>query len=260
MSKEIIQLLKARHYQKNYTPPQDNVILSMYDIHNLGSLGNYIVFSGLPKAGKSLFINAVLASCMSLEPNIFGLRLEKKAIENHNVAYFDTESNEYDFYKNLDRIKSMGNLKSFHKNFNAYNTRKDGYKLNKEMITVYVQTMKPMVVIVDGLLDLIKNYNDESESRELVDWLKWITAEYNILLIGVIHLGKKDNHTLGHFGSMIDRYAQSVLEVEKNKEYSVYTLKPKYLRSSADFTPQSIQYNGQYYSVCSTPADYKPKK
>jgi len=99
-----------------------------------------------------------------------------------------------------------------------------------------------------------------AKSRELVDWLKWITAEYNILLIGVIHLGKKDNHTLGHFGSMIDRYAQSVLEVDKNKEYSVYTLKPKYLRSSADFTPQSIQFNGQYYSACTTPPDSKYKK
>jgi len=156
MSKEIIKLLKERHYQKNYSPPVDNVILSMYDIHNIGSLGNYIVFSGLPKAGKSLFVNAVIASAMSAEPNIFGLRLEKKTVDNTNLAYFDTESNEYDFYKNLARIKTMGNIKSFHKNFNAYNTRKDGFSLNKQMITTYVQTIHPMVVVVDGLLDLIK--------------------------------------------------------------------------------------------------------
>ena len=42
------------------------------------------------------------------------------------------------------------------------------------------------------------------------------------MLIGVVHTGKKDNNTIGHFGSMIDRYAQSVIEIIKDKENNIF--------------------------------------
>ena len=74
------------------------------------------------------------------------------------------------------------------------------------------------------MLDLIHNFNDEVESKMLIEWLKFLTNEYNVLIIGVVHLGKRDNHTLGHFGSMVDRYAQSVVEVVKDKENDIFRI------------------------------------
>jgi hypothetical protein len=94
------------------------------------------------------------------------------------------------------------------------------------------------------------NYNDEVESRMLINWLKKITSQANILLIGVVHTGKKDGLTLGHFGSMIDRYCQSVLSVEKDNKEQTFELKGKFLRSDIEFSPIKIMNdNGVFRQV-----------
>jgi archaellum biogenesis ATPase FlaH len=234
---EIVQVLNSRHFIENYEPPHENILLSIEN-KNIGSAGNFVIISGLPKAGKSTFLNAFISSNFKKE-EIFGIEL----ITENKIGYFDTESNQTDFYNNLKRIKYMAKIKNFPKNFNAYNTRIDSTETNKILIEAYILVHQPKIVFVDGLLDLLNNYNDEKESRELIVWLKKITSEYNILIIGVVHTGKKDNHTLGHFGSMVDRYAQSVLEVVKDKENNIFTLKSKYLRSANDFSDINIMYD-----------------
>ena len=86
-----------------------------------------------------------------------------------------------------------------------------------------------------------------------------ITKTYNILVITVLHLGKKDNHTLGTLGSASDRYAQSTLVIEKNVENQTFTISSRFMRSDADFDPISIQYfDGTYRQVSFEPE--QPKK
>ncbi len=254
------QLLNLRHYKHGYTPPQEQVFLKISN-HTIGTAGNFIVFSGLPKAGKSTFIHAALASREMHYKNIFNISLDTDPLRPF-IGYFDTESAEYDFYRNLERIKQFTNKEKFSEYFSAFNTRQDGAEMNRMLIETYIKNYPVSVVVVDGLLDLIKNYNDEIESRQLIDWLKAITAQYKVLIIGVIHTGKKDNHTLGHFGSMADRYAQSVLEVIKDRETDTYQLHPKYLRSSADFDPIAIKWSGGSYveTTIINNAQQMPKK
>lgn len=239
------QLLNLRHYKHGYTPPEEQVFLKI-DNHTIGTAGNIVVFSGLPKAGKSTFIHAALASREMHNKNIFKISLDVDPARPF-IGYFDTESAEYDFYKNLNRIKHFTNKEVLSEYFSAFNTRQDSAETNRMLIETYIKNYPVSVVVVDGLLDLCINYNDEVESRKLIDWLKSITAQYKVLIIGVIHTGKKDNHTLGHFGSMADRYAQSVLEVIKDKDNETYELHPKYLRSSADFNPIAIKWSGGGY-------------
>jgi len=249
------QLLNSRHYQDGYQPPQENVF---FRIRNeiIGSAGNFCVFSGLPKAGKSTFLNAMIASTHVIGGNLFGLHLNSD-VTRPFIGYFDTESAQYDFYKNIGRIKQMTHRDSLPANFNAFNTRQDPSEINKILVETYIRNYPASIVIIDGFLDLIKNYNDESESRQLIDWLKKITTEFSVLIIGVIHTGKKDNHTLGHFGSMVDRYAQSVLEVTKDKETNTYCLSAKYLRSAPEFDPIYIMWNGSDFVECAIPPPIK---
>lgn len=241
--------LEALHYRPDYSPPPQNVVFSIHG-ENIGTLGNYVVFSGLPKAGKSSFLGAVMASVFTGKP-FFGIEIKRP--ENRPVALFDTESNEFDFYRNLQKVRRIAGVDKLPDFFNAFATRSEEASTNVALIDLYIKKWKPGIVIVDGFLDLISNYNDEGQSRALIDWLKKITNDSGVLLIGVIHLGKKDNHTLGHFGSMADRYAQSVLEVVKDRERQVFTLQPKYLRSAAEFNPISIIYNGVTYETIDLP-------
>lgn len=243
-NKALQKLLERNHYKENYKPPASQVVFRI-EGKNIGSLGNFIVFSGLPKAGKSQFLHAFIASALYGSPI---LDLEVNRLKS-TLAYFDTESNEYDFYSNLDNISNLTGSK-IPDTLHAFKMREETPATNRDAITYYIETFKSKIIVIDGFLDLIDNFNDERESRLLVNWLKFITSKYKCLIVGVIHLGKKDNHTLGHFGSMIDRYAQSVLEVVKDKDSGSFELRPKMLRSAADFTAiRAIRQGDKLYKI-----------
>lgn len=240
---EIYALLKSTEAKKNYIPKPQEIFLKIGD-SIIGTAGNFIVYSGLPKTGKSTFINAALASSMTDEYWIFKHQL-KKGLE---IGYFDTESSESDFYNNRDRIKFMAKKESLADHIRMFATREHDSGINRILIECYLATSGSKIVVIDGLLDIINDFNDIRESKETIQWLKRLTHEYNCLIIGVIHLGKKDNHTLGHFGSMLDRYAQSVLEVKRDFENNIYSLTPKLLRTAKEwFTEICVQWTGENY-------------
>jgi archaellum biogenesis ATPase FlaH len=256
----IDSLLNSRHFKDGYTPPPAQKILTIQG-NNIGTNGSIVLLSGLPKAGKSTFVNAMIASTMvtGFNREIWGIKLQPTE-EKPMVGYFDTESSEWDFYSNLNRIKRMANTEKLSHNFNAFNTRQDGSKENIEMIDHYARNYPSSVIIIDGMLDLITNYNDEKESRIIVEWLKKLTTETNVLVIGVLHTGKKEGHTIGHYGSMLDRYSQSVLEVIRDRENDLFRLSAKYLRSCAGIDEINVQWNGdQYVSIGNFPIS-SPKK
>lgn len=243
-NKALQKLLERNHYKENYKPPASQVVFRI-EGKNIGSLGNFIVFSGLPKAGKSQFLHAFIASALS---GSGVLDLEVNRLKN-TVALFDTESNEYDFYANLDSISNLIGSK-IPDTLHAFKMREEIPSTNREAIGYYIENFKSKIIVIDGFLDLIDNFNDERESRFLVNWLKSMTSKHKCLIVGVIHLGKKDNHTLGHFGSMIDRYAQSVLEVTKDKDSGTFELKSKMLRSASDFTPiRAMRQGDKLYKI-----------
>lgn len=243
----IDSLLNSRHYKDGYTPPPAQKLLTIQG-NNIGTNGSIVMLSGLPKAGKSTFVNAMMATTMvqGFDKEIWGIKLQPP-IEKPMIGYFDTESSEWDFYTNLNRIKKMANIENLSPNFNAFNTRMDGSKENIEMINHYAYNYPCSVIIIDGMLDLISDYNSEKESRTIVEWLKKLTSETNVLVIGVLHTGKKDGHTIGHYGSMLDRYSQSVLEVVRDRENDLFRLSGKYLRSCAGFDEINVQWNGSGY-------------
>ncbi len=236
------QLLNSLTYDPTYIPQKD---IATFKIQSeiIGSLGSFSVISGMPKSGKSLFLKSALAS-YSAGPK-FGIELTPD-INRKWIGYFDTESSPYEFYKGMELIKTFSS-KNIPGYMAAFHTRQCNSETNKILIELFLKQTNPSILIIDGFLDLLINFNDEKESRALIDWLKKITDENNIFILGVIHTGKKEGFTLGHFGSMIDRYAQSVLEVVKEKEKNIYTLSGKYLRSSAGFNPVSIMWSGSEY-------------
>jgi len=106
------------------------------------------------------------------------------------------------------------------------------------------------VIIIDGLLDLLVNYNDERESSLLTKWLKKITKVYNVLLITVLHQSKSNLSTTGHIGSASDRFAQSTLDIVKDKERNCYVLTSRFMRSDMDFDPITLMnFNGVFQQV-----------
>lgn len=260
---QLTDLLQARRYDPMRRPGEEQVIFSIQS-KIVGTLQNYVVVSGLPKASKSTYVGAMAAS--ALVPHysaVFGIKLSLP-VDRPRIAYFDTEHSAFDFYRQMDKIKGFADKNSLPPTFDAFSTREDMPGKIRKLVHLYLETHADCsCVIIDGLLDLCLNYNDERETRLLTNWFKMITKKYNILLIGVLHLGKGQGETLGHLGSNTDRWAQSTLIVEKNKESQQFTMRAKYLRSSDDFDPIAIMnFNGLWQQVPYIPIETNtiPKK
>ena len=241
------KLLLQREFNKDIVPSAEVVCLKIED-KIIGTIGNYVVYSGLPKTGKSFFIAATIASSF-LHPDQtnFGIKLTTFP-GRPKIAYFDTESSQYDNYQQIQKICKLGLKTTLPENIKAYNTREDNPEDILKLIETFLDSAPECsILFIDGLLDLCYNYNDETETRKLTNWLKKITKIYNILVITVLHTSKGSFETLGHLGSNTDRWAQSTLTVEKDKQTKQMILKPKFLRSSDDFDPIAINYiNGQW--------------
>jgi AAA domain len=240
--------LESRRYNPDYVPAADHRILTIRD-KLVGSLQNYVIFSGLPKSGKSTFMAATIAS--ALHPSdMFNIKINLPK-GRKRICYIDTESSDYDFYRQMERIKNFAFLARLPDRLDAFSVREDNYNVIKGYIQIYLENNKDCgVLIIDGLLDLILNFNDEVESRKLVQWLKYLTKVFDCLIIGVLHLGKKEGATLGHLGSATDRYAVSTLEVVKDKEQQTFNLQSRFMRSDIDFEPVCIKnFNGTFQEI-----------
>ena len=240
MDKTKIENLSTRAAKANYTPPKEEPIFTIKN-QPIGHKQSFVCFQGLPKAGKSLYITSSIVSAFLGVP-IFGMKITLPA-NKPKLAYFDTEGSESDFYSIVNRLKWQMGRQNLPEEIQMYNCREDNPSEIKDLIDTYLQLNGDCgCLIIDGILDLVNDFNNIVECNLIIQWMKKITKNYNLLLMVVLHLGKKDKNSLGHLGSFLDRKSQSVLIIEK--ENNIMTMKPQYLRSCENFIPISVHNVG----------------
>lgn len=230
-----LESLDLRRFNFTIKPPEEVKVMTIND-NLILSRSNFALITGAPKVGKSTFTTIMIASFIS-NKKIFDIHLMPNK-EKPKIALFDTEQATYDLYKSINRMIVLAqNYQP--KNLDVFTLRKDDATTITKLLELYITTnLETGLIIIDGLLDLVYNFNDEKECKILIDFLKRVTAEYQIAIIGILHTGKTTGSTVGHIGSFADRYCQSNLEVFK--EQNTINLKGKLLRSCGDFMPISV--------------------
>ena len=246
MTNDLHEKLLSRKFKQNYQPPEEDIIFTI-DGKNIGCLQSFVCFQGLPKAGKSTFITSAIASAFCTW-DIFGMKLNFPK-NRKRICYIDTESSDFDYYRVLERIRTQIISDFLPHNFDSFLFREDSPNEIQQMIEIYlVENPDCSILVLDGILDLISDFNSVEQSFFLIQWLKKITKIHNLLILCVLHLGKKEQNSIGHIGSYLDRKAQSVLKIEKNKENKTIDLSATFLRSSDEFNPISIYYSGNTWT------------
>jgi hypothetical protein len=253
-NEEIKELIESKKFKRNHIPETEKVIFSISG-KTIGCSQSFVCFQGMPKNGKSLFISSAIASAYTTW-DIFGMKINFQD-KRKRLCYVDTESSDFDFYRTLERIRRQTLLDQLPHNFDALSVREESPNDIQKLLEFYLEFNPDCsILVLDGILDLIQDFNNVAESFYLVQWLKKITKKHDLLIMCVLHLGKKDNLSIGHIGSFLDRKSQSVLKVEKNKEKKTIELSSTFLRSSDDFNPISIQFQGSdWHQVDSAPVD-----
>ena len=214
---------------------------------------NFLTISGLPKSRKTSFMQFFIASGI-IKKSIHGIQCTLS--KDDKIVLIDTEQSIFDFAKQNKFLKKLISSNKLPSNFSAYLFREYDPEIILNSIYLICEQEQPKIIFIDNLTELAINPNDIAEAKKIIQFLKMITAKFNVGIVCLLHLAKSNNFTLGNLGSYADRAAQSVLKVTLDKESDTSTLDALMLRSDAHFNPITIQYNTE--SKMYEEIDYKP--
>ena len=197
----------------------------------LGTQDNLFCITGGEGTGKSNYIAAILAGTLGTKrldaEQTLGLEVTPNP-KGLAVLHYDTEQSEAQLHKNLGKTLRRASLTSvpdfYHSLYLASLSRKDRLKLIRESMDLFHHKHGGIhLVVIDGIADLIRSANDETESIAIVDELYRLAGIYNTCIICVLHFVPNGIKLRGHIGSELQRKAAGILSIEKdeNPEYSV---------------------------------------
>jgi hypothetical protein len=215
---------------------------------------NFICLTGLPKTYKTSIMFKFIESAL-LKKNVLDIEVNIK--QNDLIVCIDTEQGTTEYYRQIRNLKKNLRINNLPDNFKSYLFRKYEPDVIIQSIYEIVKTQKPKILLIDNLTELVFNPNDLIESKKIVQFLKTITAEFNLVIICLLHLGKQNLMSLGSLGSYADRGCQSSLKLVYDKETNVITLDATLMRSDKYFEPIGIIYDTDLKDFVKTDAIIK---
>ena len=225
------------------------------------------VISGQPKSGKSALCGILIASSITTNNDIDGLRgveilpnLDGKA-----VIHFDTEQARWKQQFNLKTILKRANLISCPDFYLSYNIRKleiDKYQsiVNSICDAALIEFKGIHSIWIDGGADFIYDTNDQAQSNNIIKYFDGLAQIYHTSIFIVVHTNPGSNKERGHFGSQCQRKAEGILLVQKEGDISF--LDPKLLRHAGDVPKIQFQYDREkgYHVECNVVVDLEKRK
>ena len=225
-------MMMLRSFEIDYDNPPDasKSVVAVNGVP-LGTQDNLFCITGGEGTGKSNYIAAILAGTLGAErldaEQTLGLEVTPNP-KGLAVLHYDTEQSEAQLHKNLGKTLRRASLTSvpdfYHSLYLASLSRKDRLKLIRESMDLFHHKHGGIhLVVIDGIADLIRSANDETESIAIVDELYRLAGIYNTCIICVLHFVPNGIKLRGHIGSELQRKAAGILSIEKdeNPEFSV---------------------------------------
>ncbi|QUB48371.1 AAA family ATPase [Prevotella nigrescens] len=225
-------MMMLRSCEIDYENPPD-ISKSVVAVNGvpLGTQDNLFCITGGEGTGKSNYVGAILAGTLGEKrlpiEKTLGLEITANP-KGLAVLHYDTEQSEAQLHKNLGKTLRRASLTAVpefcHSLYLASLSRKDRLKLIRESMDLFHHRHGGIhLVVIDGIADLIRSANDETESIAIVDELYRLAGIYNTCIICVLHFVPNGIKLRGHIGSELQRKAAGILSIEKddNPEYSV---------------------------------------
>lgn len=137
------------------------------------------------------------------------------------ILYIDTEQGQHHCQLVLKRILRLAGLPDDEKpdNLLMLSLRKFAPKIRMLIVEEAIGTIPDLgLVIVDGIRDFLYDINSSSESTDIISkFIQW-TDDRQIHIHTVLHQNKNDEHARGHIGTELNNKAETIMQVEVDKE------------------------------------------
>lgn len=233
MSNEALQFIKSEQkaIQEKITEARFKYKLQLLDLSmpieepkflfSIGGMptipqGELIGVKGRAKMGKSQFEYLLIAAMLAGAPR----GAIKPLQDRYKALLFDTEQSQASMIKCCQRALRCANLPCDKNDdrFMPFFMRPLSIAERRELIGNAVKEEKPDIVFIDGIRDLLQDFNNLDQSNELVQWLLSLTAEHGCTIVSVLHQNKsKDDSSMrGHLGAELLNKLTDCFEVSKD--------------------------------------------
>lgn len=179
----------------------------------VGTKGNISVIKGRAKSRKS-FATAMIAASTVSDTEIYD-RISS-TVKNKLVVYFDTEQSGFYVQEVFSRIFQMSTGPGFETRFYGYGLRRFATAERLELIEWTMKNFKNIgFVVIDGIRDLVKDINSQSEATDIVTKLMQWSEDTGAHILTVLHENFEGGKLRGHLGTELLNKAETVLRVEK---------------------------------------------
>lgn len=166
------------------------------------------------KNGKSLLCQVFIATLLGSKD--YGMEAQEA---NPVILYFDTEQDISDTVRMARRIHKMMHWSQSENRpqLHVYHLRAMDEADRLPYIDRKAEETQATHVFIDGIADLNVDFNDEHQSKILIDHLMKLSARLRCAIVNVLHTNKaKDNSDMkGHLGTLLLQKAADVFEVKK---------------------------------------------
>lgn len=221
-------------------PDPSKIIVGVNDVP-IGTCDNLLCITGGEGVGKSHYVAAIISGTLVSLPLEAGRTLGLSISPNKSgkaVLLFDTEQSEAQLYKNVTKTLKRANIREkpdfYHPIFLTAMSRKERLQLIKDSMDMFFYRHKGIqLVVIDGIADLIRSANDETESIAVVDELYRLAGIYNTCIVCVLHFVPNGIKLRGHIGSELQRKASGILSIEKEENQDCSVVKALKVRDGS---------------------------
>ena len=203
-------------FSEPYKPPRYTLARNGVPFANVGELH---IITGKPGHGKTGLMSQLMATILSGK---FG-NTEYILTERPNpvVLYVDTEQGKDDTIAIKNRVCSLAGI-PYDKPLDQFkilrlrDTEEASDRWRKILKAIYV--VKPTDIFLDGLLDIVKDYNDQVECQPVIRMCMMTATHFDASLWCVLHENPMVDKLVGTLGSIAQRKVAEIFSVIKVKQ------------------------------------------
>ena len=206
-------------FTKPYKPPRWTL---SHDGTPFAKLGDLHVISGKAGHGKTSLMSQFMATLLRGEFGHIRCELDKKPA----VLYIDTEQSEDDTIAIKNRVLTLVGdpIDRPHERFKIVRLRdtEDAAERWRQILKVIYEVKQvwqdiPTVVFLDGMLDIVNDYNDQKECQPIIRKCMMLVTHYNMSMWSVLHENPMADKMVGTLGSILQRKVTEAFSVRKHK-------------------------------------------
>ena len=189
-------------------------------------LGGIHALTGQSGHGKTMTLAQFIAAILGGE---YGeLRYElADTIPRPKVLYIDTEMEQSNTIAMKNRVLTMVGrpINEEQDDFKVLMLREvasdtagvTAAQIRWQMILKAIYELRPTVCFIDGLLDIVHDFNSNQECQELIYKCMQVASHYGISLWCLVHQNPGGEKLVGHLGSMLERKVTDIFVTAKEK-------------------------------------------